>query len=297
MKTWQALAAIVVLMSVAVLIQVRRDQGWQAYEPATPVMWLKAGPAMERATLGYDALVADLYWMRAVVYFGRQRLSEAEDKNYDLLYPLLDLVTSLDPKFAVAYRFGASFLTERPPGGPDRPDLAIRLLERALEENPTRWEYPHDLAFVHYFSYQDYITASQWFRRASEVPNAPNWLPAVAAATVTRGGDRDASRLIWRELYKSAEAEAIRENALVHLAQLDAFDQVDKLTQLVRRYKVSAQRFPASWDELVAARLLTRTPEDPTGVPYVLNPENEDVRIGRSSALWAVAAGLERYQQ
>ena len=51
------------------------------------------------------------------------------DKNYDLLYPLLDLVTTLDPRFNVAYRFGAIFLVRAAPGGPGRPDLAIALLE------------------------------------------------------------------------------------------------------------------------------------------------------------------------
>ena len=129
-------SAIALLMAVAVALQVWRDDGWQAYEPATPVMWLQAGPAMERAALGYDALVADIYWIRAVVYFGRQRLSDAKDKNYDLLYPLLDLVTTLDPRFNVAYRFGAFFLSENAPDGPDRPDLAIELLKRGIEARP-----------------------------------------------------------------------------------------------------------------------------------------------------------------
>jgi tetratricopeptide (TPR) repeat protein len=279
------------------MVQVQRDEGWEPYEPATPVMWLKAGPAMERATLGFDAFVADVYWMRAVVYYGRQRLSKDENKNYDLLYPMLDLVTSLDPQFSVAYRFGAIFLSERPPGGPNRADLAIRLLQRAIERNPTRWEYPHDLGFVYYFAYQDYTSASDWFRRASELPNAPIWLHSTAAATVARGGDRDAARLLWRELYKNADADAIKDAALAHLAQLDAFDQLDQLNQLVWRYKARTGRFPASWGDLTATGVLGGIPQDPTGVPYVLSLQNEDVRIARASELWMVPQGMEHYRQ
>jgi len=297
MKTWHLLGAVAALMVVAVFIQVRRDDGWQAYEPATPIMWLKAGPSMERATLGYDALVSDVYWMRTVVYFGRQRLSKAENKNYDLLYPLLDLVTTLDPQFTVAYRFGAIFLSERYPDGPFRPDQAIALLQRGLERNPTRWEYPHDIAFVHYFAHQDYRAASEWFDRASKLPNAPIWLQSMAAVTLARGGERASSRLLWRELYENAEAEAIKESALVRLAQLDAFDQIDQLNELVWRYKGRTGRFPESWAELITRGVLRNVPQDPTGVPYTLDLANEDVRIARTSELWLVPEGMEGYRQ
>jgi hypothetical protein len=297
MKTWHFVAAISVLLLAAVLIQVRRDNGWQPYEPATPVMWLKAGPAMERATLGYDAILSDLYWIRTVVYFGRQRLSKDASKNYDLLYPLLEVVTTLDPQFAVAYRFGSFFLSERDPNGPFRPDQAIALLQRGAERNPVRWEYPHDIAFVYYFSYRDYPTASQWFARASEIPGAPIWLKSMAAVTLTRGGDRDASRFLWRELYEGTEAEPIRESVLIRLAQLDAFDQIDQLNQIVSRYQASAGRFPESWNALISSSAFERVPLDPTGVPYVLDRSNQDVRIARESQLWPVPEGMEHYRQ
>ena len=42
--------------------------------------------------------------------------------------PLLDLTTTLDPYFSIAYRFGAIFLSEASPGGPGRPDQAVALL-------------------------------------------------------------------------------------------------------------------------------------------------------------------------
>ena len=47
-RTAHFLVAIALLMPLAVALQVWRDRGWQAYEPATPVMWLQAGPAIKR---------------------------------------------------------------------------------------------------------------------------------------------------------------------------------------------------------------------------------------------------------
>ena len=283
------------MIGVSIAVQVRRDRGWRVYDPATPVMWLQAGPAMDRAALGYQALVADVYWIRAVVYYGRQRLSEVEGKNYDLLYPLLDLVTSLDPQFLAAYRFGAFFLSEREPGGPHRPDLAIRLLERGLEKNPTRWEYPHDIGFIYYFTYGDYPTAAEWFLRGSELPGAPIWLRTMAATTVASGGDRNNARVLWHELYDSTDSDDLKATVLVRLAQLDALDAIDELNPIVWRYKARTGRFPASWDELITARVLRSIPRDPTGEPYVLDSFQEDVRIAKTSKLLPLDPGSESY--
>jgi len=129
-STGAYVAVIALLLAFAVALQVWRDRGWQPYEPATPVLWLQNADTMRRISLGFDSLIADTYWIRAVVYYGRQRLTEREDKNFDLLYPFLDFVTTLDPRFKTAYRFGAVFLSEPSPGGPGRPELAVKLLER-----------------------------------------------------------------------------------------------------------------------------------------------------------------------
>ena len=35
-----------------------------------------------------------------------------------------------------------------------------------MADNPTRWEYPHDIGFVHFFHTQNYQLAGEWFERA-----------------------------------------------------------------------------------------------------------------------------------
>ena len=63
------------LMTLAVAVQVLRDRGWQPYAPPSGVMWIRSGPLAERLALSFDNLAADVYWMRAVLYFGGQRRS------------------------------------------------------------------------------------------------------------------------------------------------------------------------------------------------------------------------------
>jgi hypothetical protein len=208
---------------------------------------------------------------------------------------LLDLVTSLDPQFLAAYRFGAFFLSEREPGGPHRPDLAIRLLQRGLEHNPTRWEFPHDIGFVHYFTYRDYPAAADWFLRGSALPGAPLWLRTMAATTLATGGDRENARVLWRNLYEGAEQDTLKQTALIRLAQLDAFDAIDQLNVIVWRYQAKTGRFPPTWDELITARVLRDIPRDPAGEAYVLNSVQQDVRLSKTSKLLPLAEGSESY--
>jgi hypothetical protein len=250
------------------------------------MLWLQDAATMRKLSLGFDSLIADLYWIRAVVYFGRQRLSERSDKNYDLLFPYLDFVTTLDPRFSTAYRFGAIFLSEPPPGGPQRPDLAIELLKRGAEKNPSRWEYPHDIAFVYHWTHRDSVEAAKWMQRASDVPNAPIWLKSSAAMMLERGRDRESARLLWQQMRDHAEEEWLRRAADRSIAQIDAMSAIEQLNEIVWRYEARAGRMPRDWQELVSARVLRAVPRDPAGVPYDLDQMNEDVRLSPTSPLW-----------
>ncbi len=95
--------------------------------------------------------------------------------GYQRLSPLLDVTTTLDPYFSVAYQFGAIFLAEPAPDGAGRVDLAMALLEKGLRVEP-RWQYAQSLGFVHYWHRRDFIAAAGEFRRAATMPGAPTWL-------------------------------------------------------------------------------------------------------------------------
>src|SRR5207249_10571288 len=95
------------------------------------------GEVLRRLTLGYEGLLAVIYWTRAVQYFGRQRL--ARSSRFELLGPLLRVTTALDPHLIVAYRYGAVFLAEKPPGGAGHPKMALELLSRGIVANPDNW--------------------------------------------------------------------------------------------------------------------------------------------------------------
>jgi hypothetical protein len=283
------LAAAAVLWGAALTLQAARDQRYSRPEADADLLYFHAGPAVRRLALGFDGLLADIYWIRAIQHYGDTKLSKKPDKQYRLLYPFLDLTTTLDPRFTVAYRFGALFLAEPYPDGPGRADLAIRLLERGLSADPTRWQYAQDAGFVYYWWVQDYKAAASWFDRAARMTGAPWWLRSMAATTLAQGGDRRSSRQLWQQLYDTSEHEWVRNNAQLKLAQLDALDQMDALAGLIRRYTAQTGRFPESWAAIGALGWLRGVPADPSGTAYVLDrTQPGGVAVASSSPLFPI---------
>lgn len=267
-------AGLVLVLGFVVALQIVRERLDARVPPpdAPAVLYVRSPEVISRLALSYKSLLADVYWMRALQHYGRTRLAEGGDRRYELLFPLLDLTTTLDPLFNIAYRFGAIFLTEPPPGGPGRPDLAIALLEKGMAAQPNRWEYAQDIGFVHYRN-GNYAAAADWFGRAGAIPGSPNWLPPLEAVTRTKGGSRETSRQLWMEIAAQAAPgeDWLRDQARRRLAQLDALDHIDALEDLIEQYR---QRFgvtPSAWIELIAAGYLRSTPVDPSGRRYELN--------------------------
>ena len=298
-----ALVSTVVLASVlliaAVQVQAARERAYPAGEPTEDTLYVRSGSALRRLTGAYNALFADIYWIRAIQYYGsnKQRLDASSALQpimpepppslaadaFPALYPLLDITTTLDSRFNIAYRFGSVFLAEPYPRGADRPDLAIALLEKGMRERPDKWQYLQDIGFVHYWFRHDFVAAARWFEKAADVPGAPWFLRSLSATTLAQGGDRQSSRAMWTGIMQDAELDWVRKDAQRRLLQLDALDVIDALQRIADDYSRRTGA-GANWPALIGARLLRGIPLDPTSVPYELT--NGRVQLSRSSSLW-----------
>ena len=283
-QTGAFIASLVAMLAVAVGLQVFRDRAFAFAADRQQVLYVSSGEVMRRAALSYDALLADVYWIRALQHYGGERQKAVDARRYDLLYPLLDLSTTLDTRFSVAYRFGAIFLSEPLPGGAGRPDQAIALLKKGLAFNPGKADYYHDIGFIYYWHLGDYQQAADWFGRGAELPGAPFWLKTYSAIMLTRGGDREASRALWTQIGRSEDGW-LRRTAQLRLAQLDALDQIDVLEPLVEDYTNRTGHRPESWKQLVDAGVVRGVPLDPSGTPYTLHLETGAIGVAKDSAL------------
>ncbi len=234
------------------------------------VLYVPSPKMVKRMSLGYTGLAADIYWTRAVQYFGRKHHEKARD--YALLPPLLDITTTLDPHLVVAYTNGAMFLTQKPPEGAGMPDKAVELLQRGIRENPGNWELYYNLGFVHYMDRQDYVAAARAFQAGSEQPNAHPWLRILAANMAQRGNDAETASAIWTIVYETTNDDLIKLNAAKHLRALYSDAAVGQLDNMIAEWRRRNGSPPASFAEMVGAGWLRRVPLDPTGKPYRLMP-------------------------
>jgi hypothetical protein len=280
--------ALIVLVVSATATQVVLEGKLQRPAATQGVHWIQSPGLMRRLAVGFNAIWADIYWIRAVQYYGRTKLSVDEKKSYDQLYPLLDITTSLDPHFNIAYRFGSILLSEGYPNGPGNTEQAIMLLQKGIREMPNKWQYYHDAGFVEYWWRRDSQAAAEWFLKGARLPGAPNWLQPLAASVLAEHGERDASRALWTQLAQTAEHEWIRQAAKRGLMQLEAEAHIELLEPFVHKFFDMYGRFPNGWQELTGGpvRWLRNLPRDPAGYIYDLDPVAGSITVARDSPLF-----------
>jgi|ERR1700722_4140063 len=234
-------------------------------------LYINSPAVIKRASLGFDGLMACIYWTRTVQYFGHRHFDR--EHTYTELAPLLEITTALDPHLMPPYQFGASFLAPAPPNGAGEPARAIGLMEYGIAHNPDNWQLYYNLGFVYYTELKDYKNASRIFARGSEVPGAHPFMKIMAAQMAEHAGDFMTARMLWSATFESSHEKDIQQNALEHLRAIQVDEDVTNLQNAVSRFGERTGRLPASMVELAAAEHLPGIPTDPDGNPYDLTLE------------------------
>ena len=253
------------------------------------VLYIPSPALLKRMSLGYTGLVADIYWTRAVQYFGSKHHERAA--HYNLLPTLLDITTTLDPHLVVAYQFGSVFLAQKPPEGAGMPEKAVALVERGIRENPNDWRLYYHLGFLEYMELHDPVAAARAFDRGAQVSGAHPWLKVLAAAMAQHGGDLQTARFLWSKVYENSDDKMIRANAVKHLQALDVDEVVPKLEAMVRAYRDVYGNIPTSFLPMVRLGWLKAIPVDPAGHPYKLQPDGR-VEVQAPDELPFIQRGL-----
>jgi tetratricopeptide (TPR) repeat protein len=234
---------------------------------------LSSPQVVKKLSLEYAPLMGAIYWTRAVQYYGNKH--RLHDPNLELLWPLLDITTTLDPNLLIAYRFGATFLSDAPPRGAGKPDKAVQLLERGLKANPEYWRFYQDLGNVYYFDKKNYLRASQAFEAGSKYPGTPPWMKIMAAKIAAEGESLEISYALWQDIYQTASDKNIQKNAEDHLRLVRSEMDLRQIGQLMSEYQKKTGQRATRIGDLVQSGLLPAPPRDPTGLPYVIGEEGQ----------------------
>lgn len=243
---------------------------------------LRSPYTLKKISLEYAPLMAALYWTRAVQYYGeKHRLHQT---NLELLWPLLDITTTLDPQIIPAYRFGSTFLAQKPPSGAGQTDLAVRLLQRGIAANPDEWRLYQDLGNLYYFDLRDYSKASAAFTEGSKNPNAYIWMKTMAAKIAAEGESLETSYFLWQQIYETTKDPQIKKNAEEHLILMRAQLDIKAINQIADQYEQRTGHRATRIGELIETGLIRGIPTDPAGFPYVLGVSGK-ARLSDSSPL------------
>lgn len=270
-----ALFWLLVVLGFGIVLRLQRciDAGRFALAQEQDELVLRSGPLLKAMSLEYAPLIADVYWTRVVQYYGDKQVNA--QRNFDLLWPLLDLTTTLDPHLLIAYRFGSMFLAEPPRRGAGMPDKGIELLQRGIANNPEYWRLYEDLGLIYYFDLNDYTKAADAFLEGSKKPGAMIWMKTFAARILEQGNNRETSAMLWSEVYDSATSPEVKQNAKTHLQLLRADADCEELNKISAEYEKTNGHAPRRLRDLVAAGLLPAVPVDPTGKPYTLDSDGK----------------------
>ena len=276
------LLVLLIAAIVAPQAQSRVDSALSAMgpEPDTSSVW--TGRVVRALSFGYSDLLADLYWMRAIQYYGRQKLAGT---GFADLSPLLETAAELDPRFEIVYRYGAVFLSEPSPVGAGMPGPGVKFLGLGADRNPTNWRLRQEQGLFTFFYLNDPKRGSEVLLRASLIPGAPAWMTALAAQILSKGGELEAALNMWTIIHDQSEPGVLRDNAADQIKIVQSRIMARALQEAVRNHREQTGDTKATLPDLQRAGVVRRI-VDLAGVEFAFDPESGAVSIARKSPLW-----------
>lgn len=302
------LVSIAAAFALLVPLQHQIDAGMAAQQVEEEVLYLSHGDQVKRLALGYDALLADVYWIRAIQYFGENAIanrgvSESQRTPPRLLYPLLDVTTTLDPQYIEPYRFGGFFLADYVDE-----QLALKLLHKGIQANPDNLNLWLDLAFL-YWSSGDCEAASEAYEKAGRVTGAAPWVSQMAPVVLADCGKREFALRMLTTMYQSTDDPRVREDIATSIKGYQALEEIDILKQALGAYSARFGTPPQSLALLVrtvrpvetgtGARIRVNAsgqPVDPNGQPYVYDPSTGEITTNPDSVVLPKTV-MRRYEK
>ena len=217
-------------------------------------------------SLGFDALLADYYWVQAVLLSGGSLDPQSESTH---LGRLVDVVTTLDPWVDHPYRFAAVWLD----GSLEDVQHANMLLRRSFAYHPDDWRNRFYLGFNLFYYLDDNPAAADVLEQASSLPGAPRYLPRLAARLRSESGDLAAAGLFLEELVQTSEDPAARAGYQAALDEVQIEWRARSLDRARESYKARHGEDIESVEQLVTGSqpILERLPSpEPSSLPAPL---------------------------
>lgn len=181
--TWAGLAVFVLLLALGSWSLRKSDE-------AKPEDWLEdrltyvpSGKFLKPMVLDMDEAVADLLWVRGMIYFADAYLNQ---RSYKWLGHIIDVVTTLNPRLHQAYEFAGVVLTKEKSELPK----TLRILDRGIGEFRQDWKLRLYAAMAQIAHDSDYVRAAELLRPVADQEEVPGHIKTLCATLLDKGGNR-----------------------------------------------------------------------------------------------------------
>lgn len=188
----------------------------QRYED---VYYLPPPDALRVMSLGWDEALADLIWLRALIYFGEE-LEHGGDVEH--VYAYAEAMVELDPDFAAAYRWVGTAALYRPVAITAADvERAVAFMQRGARRFPMNGELAYDIGGALAYELTPLLDGDEakarararavpYLLTAARLGAGPEWLVLSNATTLTRLGQTEQAARHLEDMYASTEDPAIR---------------------------------------------------------------------------------------
>jgi hypothetical protein len=251
-------------------LQLRIDELKLKAAPREPI-YLPSGKYLKAIAIGNTTLMADILYLWSIQYYDIYTVKEHRFRYLEHVY---DMITDLDPGYLDPYLVGALIMARE--GGFYQ--MAFRLLEKGMKNNPDAWILPVDAGFYAFQDLKDYELALYYFRKAAAIKGAPEFINRLIAGIYEQKNENQTALAFWLEIYETAEEDWVKAIAYNHIYDLKIKIDVEQLKVAVELFKDRNKRFPRSLRELVKAGFLYQLPKDPEGNYYLYDRITGEVK-------------------
>jgi hypothetical protein len=231
---------------------------------------LPNGAAVRVLSLGFERLMADLFWVRTVYYVGDPDASRA---NWPAAEPLANLVTDIDPTFDSVYVLMSSVLS----GLRGDHDAAIRLLEKGAAISKY-WRIHFLLGFEYFMEKEDYVHGAQCLERAVAL-GGPYYLQFLVSRLYASAGDPTTAMQFIAARLKNEENPGVRAELEQRYSDIWINRDLAQIDDAIAKFRDRKRAGPKNVGALVDAGFLATLPRDPKGGEYFISDGKAATRV------------------
>lgn len=230
------------------------------------LLYLPEGPLLRAASLGHEETLADLLYIWAIQYYSSYEDAKTRFSYLEKVFG--DAIAELDPRFVEIYIVGALLMSIEA----RQPEMALRLYERGLENNPQAWKLAYWAGWECFMAGRFECARDYWLR-ARDMPDAPPQLLRLATHALRRGGDLENALEEYIALAENAPDEKTANVAREWIRRLTTRIGLARLEEGIANYRELHGRCPPSLGALLREGLVRSMPMGVSGDAFRYDAE------------------------